>query len=777
MNSALFSVCVSLLIGCGAESPAKSEENSGSSGTNANIGSNSVSIEDTLLSQTLTLNRVLISGQIGEEFQLSASGEGTGEIGFESSDTAVAEISNDGQLTLKSFGQAELTVTIASDSVYSSATALVPVNVSRKNTTIGFEIDDIALAVFETSSNQPIVSRNGAYYFHSSDTDVAMVDITGVVTAIGFGTAQITAKIPTNSEYESAATSYSVSVSRVNQEINFEPVPQPMQLFAGRTANAVAYALDGVPTHYRSLNESVVLVDDSGNITAVAEGSTAIQAYTKQTDQYNEASVDLPITVEDVLLTVTPSTNTLTFSWQAVSMFNHYRVYKRLSDIEGFDEVFHSTSAVEYSATVDPINDKSASFYFEACNDTYCYISDVTAVNTKGVFDRIIGVLKSDLPMVEDRFAQSMDISDDGTRLILGSPNENEQRGAVYLYELKNNQWVLHRKITNGGYPYTESGDRFGAGVAISGDGETIAFSAPGNDIDQNEYVERECKSLSCPYPDFPLVDEGSLHYSKWAASSRIGSVYNAYGPLGSQPKLNKDGSVLIYERKGEGNNESSYSTIYSRSLEYCCDDLSVTDAMKAIFDISADGKVIAIADNYGKYARVVVHKKGSYLGADYQSQFFQQLISDVPVSHVEISERGKRFIVITSAHQLLVFDLDTEIDIDDWMVEQWNYQLTYTSDITDYEVENATISDDGTRILIAGTDQIVRILVEDELDWIVQEEITSPNMDTDDCFGCVLAKPNNGDVFVIGAPGEDSANTSDLFDNSTSNNGSVYLF
>ena len=117
MYSALFSVCVSLLIGCGAESPAKSEEHNGSSGTNTNIGSSSASSEDTLLSQTLTLDRVHINGEIGEEFQLPVSGEGTGEISFESSDTSVAEISIDGQLKLKSFGQAELTVTIASDSV------------------------------------------------------------------------------------------------------------------------------------------------------------------------------------------------------------------------------------------------------------------------------------------------------------------------------------------------------------------------------------------------------------------------------------------------------------------------------------------------------------------------------------------------------------------------------------------------------------------------------------------------------------------------------------
>ncbi|WP_196161714.1 hypothetical protein [Reinekea sp. G2M2-21] len=774
LSYALFSACLFMLVACGDDTPGSE---SGNNNTNNNqVGSGSLS---NLTEQTFKFGRSRVNGEIDDELYVIATGEGTGEVSYTSSDTAIAEIDNAGLLTLKTAGEIVITATIASDSRYHAANATLPVTVNRKKTTISFAVESVDVDVFETTSSIPEVSRDGAYYFHSSNSEVATVDTTGVVTAIGFGTTEITARIPPNNNYESATASYTVSVSRIDQEIEFEPMSAPVHVYAGRSTDVVASALGNVPVRYRTLNENIVRVDDSGKITAIAAGSGVIQAYTEVTDQYNDASLNLPVVVEDVLLSVQPSTNALAFSWSTVSMFNRYRVFKRSNDIEGFNEVFQAGSGDTYHAPVDPLQDKAASFYFEACNSSYCYTSDLTAVSAQGVYEKIVGFMKPDLPATDNKFGQSVDISEDGTRLILGSPNENERRGAVYLYELQDNEWVLHRKITRTDFPDREPGDLLGYGVSISGNGEHIAFSAPGNDITMEEYVERECRQISCPFPDFPLENYGSIFYTKWAEPERFGRVYNDMGPLGYMPKLDRNGTVLLYDLRQQGVNEKNESSMLTRPLHYCCDDYYVDSGLavqNAIFDISADGQIVITADNRDRNSVVKLNKKGSWIGADYsESPVYRYIVPLGTVNAVSISESGKRFVLVLDTKKFMVFDLVSILE--DMDRETWNFELTDMGDLIDFDVANATLSDEGTRIVVSGTDQIVRLLVEDESGWTIQEGIESPNLDSDDCFGCVLAKPNNGDVFVIGAPGEDSATKEDLFDNSISNNGAVYLY
>jgi hypothetical protein len=216
------------------------------------------------------------------------------------------------------------------------------------------------------------------------------------------------------------------------------------------------------------------------------------------------------------------------------------------------------------------------------------------------------------------------------------------------------------------------------------------------------------------------------------------------------------------------------YIDLYARKLQSCCRDYFVAEAFNSNRDFSADSKRIVIAENLARYSQILIHQNDSSLVYSYE-EVFRLRILDVEVTHIGVSETGERFILTLDTKELLVYDIEITIDEND--IENVSYNKTFTTDLNDFEVQNATISDDGTRILIAGADQIVRILTESDTGWVVQEEIESPNLDIGDCFGCVLAKPNDGDVFVIGAPGEDSGSREDLVDNSVSNNGALYLF
>jgi hypothetical protein len=76
----------------------------------------------------------------------------------------------------------------------------------------------------------------------------------------------------------------------------------------------------------------------------------------------------------------------------------------------------------------------------------------------------------------------SVDISDDGTRVIFGSPNASENTGFAEVYEYDGANWNKIGVSLSGVNPAIvtpDSGDYSGFAVAISGDGTRVAVGAP----------------------------------------------------------------------------------------------------------------------------------------------------------------------------------------------------------------------------------------------------------------------------------------------------------
>lgn len=72
-------------------------------------------------------------------------------------------------------------------------------------------------------------------------------------------------------------------------------------------------------------------------------------------------------------------------------------------------------------------------------------------------------------------FGQSVDINGNGTKVIVGGPNFNNDRGSILLYSKNQNEWNLTRKIDG-----SDTKDFFGASVNISNDGNLFVAGAPG---------------------------------------------------------------------------------------------------------------------------------------------------------------------------------------------------------------------------------------------------------------------------------------------------------
>ena len=101
-----------------------------------------------------------------------------------------------------------------------------------------------------------------------------------------------------------------------------------------------------------------------------------------------------------------------------------------------------------------------------------------------------------------DYFGSVLGLSGDGNTLAISSSSEAsmatgingdqtdnsiQYAGAVYLFKRNGSNWSQHAyiKATNTGVdPWTTLGDQFGYALAISGDGNTLAVGAPGEDSD-----------------------------------------------------------------------------------------------------------------------------------------------------------------------------------------------------------------------------------------------------------------------------------------------------
>ena len=88
----------------------------------------------------------------------------------------------------------------------------------------------------------------------------------------------------------------------------------------------------------------------------------------------------------------------------------------------------------------------------------------------------------------KDYFGTSVDISDDGAKLIIGAPENNilartDQTGYLQVYDWNGTEWVRA-----GQYHGNNPKDLFGYSVAVSGNGQVFAVGAPKYEANSNRY-------------------------------------------------------------------------------------------------------------------------------------------------------------------------------------------------------------------------------------------------------------------------------------------------
>lgn len=228
---------------------------------------------------------------------------------WSSTNTAIANVDVNGKITANSVGTTTVMVTGGK-----AQPVLIQVTVRYKITSIAFEKTRIELAAKETTKLNVIFTPNPTddkymnkeLVFNSADTTVATVDNQGNVTAIAEGITVITCY-----SKDMGKDSLIQCIVTVTKEVipatGFEVTPEAETIQVGSTLQIECkFTPENVSdktVEYKSMDENIASVDETGLITGVSTGVTIIQCTAVQSGLTDTCT----ITVEPgVTLTLEP---------------------------------------------------------------------------------------------------------------------------------------------------------------------------------------------------------------------------------------------------------------------------------------------------------------------------------------------------------------------------------------------------------------------------------------------------------------------------------------
>ena len=267
------------------------------------------SIEQVIEAQGLTL-AYPETAKLSAAVHAAQSAGVTGALSFASSDSGIAEVDSDGNVTAVKPGAAMITITAAQTQSCGKASASVWVNIEKGTQTI--EKTDLSL-VYPAGGKlaaQALVAQGepGALSFVCADLSVAEVDGEGNITSKAPGTAVITITAAETDYYKAATKQASVTVLKARQTINASDLSLTYPNGGKINVTGAQGTLSFV-----SSDPSVADVDGQGNVTAKKAGTVKITITAAETDFYEAASKTVTVTIAKAAQTINASDLSLTY--------------------------------------------------------------------------------------------------------------------------------------------------------------------------------------------------------------------------------------------------------------------------------------------------------------------------------------------------------------------------------------------------------------------------------------------------------------------------------
>ncbi|WP_041522758.1 FG-GAP repeat protein [Gilvimarinus agarilyticus] len=175
--------------------------------------------------------------------------------------------------------------------------------------------------------------------------------------------------------------------------------------------------------------------------------------------------------------------------WNQVPYALRYTLFKNIDGTSGFTQLGPELAGDElsYQSTETLYDNLDAQYMLEACNDESCLESDLL-ITDSGI-NQAIGYFKRSVDDSSLRLGTALAFSGDGETLAASAPencsadNDGLCSGVVYIYRLGETRWELEASIE---LDDIRNDSRFGERISLSRDGNTIAISAPGANSSNN---------------------------------------------------------------------------------------------------------------------------------------------------------------------------------------------------------------------------------------------------------------------------------------------------
>ncbi len=253
-------------------------------------------------SPTINFTSPTITKTIGDEsFTNDYSTNSEGYARFSSSDNKVATVDPfTGEVSIKGAGNVNITVKIDPSEDYSSGSASYELVVNKKQATASFAEPNKTVNyghLMYPSENRLNTNSDGTKSYVSSNENVATVDSSGYVEAVGVGQATITVEIAESANYTSTSASFNITVNKSIPTAKFSSTSLTENTTTPDFINTLTTNSTGAQS-YSSSNPDVATVGQStGIVSIVGVGTTKITVNIAATDVYNEQSAEYTLKV------------------------------------------------------------------------------------------------------------------------------------------------------------------------------------------------------------------------------------------------------------------------------------------------------------------------------------------------------------------------------------------------------------------------------------------------------------------------------------------------
>ena len=302
---------------------------------------------------------------------VSASTTGDGEISFASSDTSVAYVETQSNGTYKlitaGVGEATITVTASQTAHYNSDSASFVVTVNQASQSLSIKTQGSTSIYAGDKTTWAFASTgDGTITYKSSDTSVATVSSSGVVTGVSAGTVKITAVANANSNYTAstaatvtmlilpaATSSISLSSASTGVKITWKEVAgaDGYYIYRGTSSNPFAQVTSGSTVTYTDTNSKTSGTTYTYRVTAYMNYSSGVvlgkESSSKSIKYLSQGSIS----------SLTNAASGVTVKWSKVTGASGYYIYR------GSTKVGTVTSGSTTSWTDTAVKSKSGTTY------------------------------------------------------------------------------------------------------------------------------------------------------------------------------------------------------------------------------------------------------------------------------------------------------------------------------------------------------------------------------------------------------------------------------